>query len=93
MSEMFSVKEAAMRWKLTERRVSKLCKDGMIKGAIKQGNRWMIPVDTQKPADRCLLPKRMCPEAPPAYRCIQLSSGFFRILLYRQNNDDQRLHR
>ena len=60
MSEMFSVKEAAMRWKLTERRVSKLCKDGMIKGAIKQGNRWMIPVDTQKPADRRLKTGAYC---------------------------------
>ena len=54
MSEMLSVKEAAMRWKITERRVSKLCKDGMIKGAIKQNNRWLIPADTQKPADRRL---------------------------------------
>ena len=52
MSEMISVKTAAERWNITERRVSTLCKDGKIAGAMKQGNRWMIPADTQKPADQ-----------------------------------------
>ena len=51
MSEMISVKEAATRWKITERRVAKLCKDGRINGVKKQGNRWMIPADTEKPVD------------------------------------------
>ena len=32
----------------------------MIKGAIKQGNRWMIPVDTPKPADRRLKTGAYC---------------------------------
>ena len=45
MSEMISVKTAAERWNITERRVSTLCKDGKIAGAMKQGNRWMIPAD------------------------------------------------
>ena len=52
MTEMISIREAAERWKITERRVSTLCKDGKITGAKKSGNRWMIPADTQKPADR-----------------------------------------
>lgn len=52
MSEMISVKAAAERWNITERRVSMLCKDGKITGAMKHGNRWMIPADTQKPADQ-----------------------------------------
>ena len=42
MSEMISIKEAAERWKLTVRRVSTLCKEGKVEGAIKQKNRWMI---------------------------------------------------
>ena len=49
---MISVKAAAERWNITERRVSTLCKDGKITGAMKHGNRWMIPADTQKPADQ-----------------------------------------
>lgn len=52
MAEMISVKEAAIRWNITERRVSTLCKNGKIAGAEKRGNRWMIPAGAQKPADR-----------------------------------------
>ena len=52
MIEMITVREAAERWNITERRVSTLCKNGKIAGAEKQGNRWMIPADTQKPVDQ-----------------------------------------
>lgn len=52
MAEMISVKEAAMRWNITERRVSTLCKDGKIAGAQKHGKRWLIPGNTQKPVDQ-----------------------------------------
>ena len=52
MAEMISVKEAADRWKITERRVSTLCKNGKISGAIKKNNRWLIPDNTQKPEDQ-----------------------------------------
>lgn len=52
MDKMMSVKDAAKRWNITERRVSKMCKDGNIAGAEKQGGRWMLPADTQKPVDK-----------------------------------------
>lgn len=52
MSDMISVREAAERWNITERRVSTLCKDGKIAGAKKLGNRWTIPENTRKPLDR-----------------------------------------
>lgn len=45
------VKDAAKLWNISERRVSTLCKDGKIDGAIKQGRSWLIPADAQKPAD------------------------------------------
>ena len=54
MAEMISVREAAVRWNITERRVATLCKNGRIAGAKKQGNRWLIPADTKKPADQRL---------------------------------------
>ena len=54
MAEMISVREAAVRWNITERRVATLCKNGRIAGAKKQGNRWLMPADTQKPADQRL---------------------------------------
>ena len=51
MADTMSVKEAAKLWNITERRVSELCKKGKIKGAIKHGRIWLIPVDAQKPVD------------------------------------------
>ena len=37
MKKMETTRTMAERWNLTERRVSKLCKDGMIRGALKKG--------------------------------------------------------
>ena len=51
MSETMMVKEAAMRWNVSERRVSTLCKEGKIQGAVKKGKQWSIPTDAEKPAD------------------------------------------
>lgn len=51
MSNTMSVKEAATLWKLTDRRVSALCKEGKIKGAQKDGHSWIIPADAERPID------------------------------------------
>ena len=40
---LISVKDAAEKWNVSERRVQKLCSDGRIKGATKFGKVWMIP--------------------------------------------------
>lgn len=48
---MIPIKEVAERWNVTERRISKLCKEGKIEGAVKQGNRWLIPEDAKRPVD------------------------------------------
>ena len=46
-----NVKTAADRWKLTERRITALCRDGRIEGARKEGCLWLIPDNAEKPAD------------------------------------------
>ena len=51
MFATISVKEAAILWGITERRVSTLYKSGKTKGAKKVGHNWMIPKGTEKPAD------------------------------------------
>lgn len=51
MADTISVKEAALRWGLTDRRVAGLCKSGKIKGVFKQGGNWLIPADAERPAD------------------------------------------
>ena len=46
-----TVKQAAEKWEISDRRVRILCAEGKVSGAIREGRRWMIPVDTRKPAD------------------------------------------
>ena len=38
-----SVKEAAKKWEISERRIQKLCEDGRIEGVERFGRSWMIP--------------------------------------------------
>ncbi|GEM_PF-76516 len=45
------VYEAAANWQLTQRRVTALCRDGRIAGAVKQGKNWLIPSDAPVPLD------------------------------------------
>lgn len=46
-----TVKEAAKKWGISDRRVRILCSEGKIEGAYKSGRVWMIPIDTVKPSD------------------------------------------
>lgn len=41
--DLITVKEAALKWGVSERRVQKLCNDGRIMGALRFGRAWMIP--------------------------------------------------
>lgn len=43
--------EMSAKWNITSRRISILCAEGRVEGAIKKGKTWLIPSDTQKPAD------------------------------------------
>lgn len=47
-----TVKQFAKKWEITERRIVKLCKEGRIDGAIKNGMVWEIPEETLKPSDK-----------------------------------------
>ena len=51
MADFMLVKDAARIWKITERRVSSLCQNGKIDGAVKQGRTWLIPITAEKPSD------------------------------------------
>lgn len=51
MVNMITVKEAASRWGLSDRRVTELCRNGKIPGATKYGKAWYIPEEAEKPLD------------------------------------------
>lgn len=46
-----TVKEAAEKWRLSDRRIRVLCSEGKITGAYQEGRGWKIPADAEKPAD------------------------------------------
>ena len=46
-----SVKQAAEKWKISDRRVRILCLEGKIPGVIREGRRWKIPENAKKPKD------------------------------------------
>ena len=43
--------EAAEAWGISDRRVQALCASGQVKDVIRLKRGWLIPKDTQKPAD------------------------------------------
>ena len=46
-----TVKEAAVKWGISDRRIRVLCSEGKIPGASQEGRGWKIPIDAEKPAD------------------------------------------
>lgn len=51
MKNTLRTKEAALRWGITPRAVTTLCKEGKIKNARKEKGVWMIPADAERPID------------------------------------------
>ena len=51
MFEYISVREAAEKWGISERRIQKLCEEKRIEGVVRFGHAWAIPKDAKKPAD------------------------------------------
>lgn len=52
MFEYMTVQEAAKLWKISERRVQKLCKENRINGVLNINRVWLIPQNAEKPVDR-----------------------------------------
>lgn len=51
MFEYISVKDAAQKWNISERRVQKLCEESRIEGAQRIAHVWLIPKTSEKPFD------------------------------------------
>ena len=49
--------EMAEKWGISSRRVSLLCAQDRIEGAIKKGKTWLIPAEAKKPIDARLKKK------------------------------------
>ncbi len=49
--EYLTTKEAGAKWGITPRMVNYYCQANRIKGAIKKGDLWLVPVAAEKPKD------------------------------------------
>lgn len=49
--DLLTTSEMAEKWNIFRRRVTTLCREGRIEGAILRGNTWLIPEDAKKPDD------------------------------------------
>ena len=49
--EYISVKEASLKWGISERRIQRLWVEERVAGASRFSRVWMIPKDAEKPAD------------------------------------------
>ena len=69
MEDYLSLREAAQKWGVSERRINQYCTEGRIAGAQRIGKAWAIPSNAQKPGD----PRRMRQQGkiPP----LQTSAG------------------
>lgn len=65
--EYISVKEAAQRWGISDRRVRLLCQQGRIPNVMRKGRSYRIPIDAVKPLDGRILRGKI---VPPEYMQI-----------------------
>ena len=50
--DYMTLKEASEKWGVSSRQVNYYCVEGRIPGAVKMAGVWLIPKETDKPADR-----------------------------------------
>lgn len=55
--EYATTMEMAEKWGITSRRITKLCNEGRVDGAILMGHTWIIPRNTPKPDEQKRGPK------------------------------------
>ena len=49
--EYLTIKQAAEKWNISERRIQVLCREGRIDGIKRFGRAWAIPEDAEKSVD------------------------------------------
>lgn len=49
--EYLTIKQAAEKWGISERRIQVLCREKRIEGVKRFGRAWAIPEDAEKPVD------------------------------------------
>ena len=76
--DYITVREAAKKWGVSERRINQYCAEGRIPGAERFGGAWAIPAGAEKPGDPR---KQKTQTAPPsAKQAPELFPGFMPLM-------------
>ena len=78
MGRYLSVREAAEKWGVSERRINQYCSEGRIPDAEKIGKAWVIPADADKPGDPRKRKNQSVSHKPP--NAPELFPGFMPLL-------------
>ena len=78
MGRYLSVREAAEKWGVSERRINQYCSEGRIPGAEKIGKAWVIPADADNPGDPRKRKNQSVSHKPP--NAPELFPGFMPLL-------------
>ncbi len=79
MTDMMSIKTASIKWNITESRITRMCRDGRIPGATKEGKSWLIPADAEKPADKRIKTGAYMMSARPANLPLPIGISDYRV--------------
>ena len=76
--DYITVREAAEKWGVSERRINQYCAEDRIPGAERFGGAWAIPADAEKPGD----PRKQKTQAAPpsAEKAPELFPGFMPLM-------------
>ena len=58
MKGYLSIREAAEKWGVSQRRINQYCTEGRIPGAVKMAGVWLVPKGAEKPADKRRKPNK-----------------------------------
>ena len=80
---LLTTTELAEKWNISRRRITRLCGEGRINGAVLKGNTWLIPENTEKPEDPRRVKKKFnnsfynihYPRREKKYSTIELFAG------------------
>lgn len=77
MEGYLSIREAAEKWGVSERRINQYCSEGRIPGAERFGGSWAIPENADKPGDPRKRKKQIAPSNPK--KSAEIVLGFYAL--------------
>lgn len=78
MKGYLSIREAAEKWGVSQRRINQYCTEGRIPGAERFGGSWAIPENAEKPSDPRTGKRRLTSSKTP--KTPELFSGFMPLM-------------